>query len=104
MNKLVGIVIRWSKHKVGFHTDVKKINNTIQLREEDWCLQCYIWQSELDSRKLPEEKVIKTLIYGIKSSGNQVQALLKTVAALLNVRELITNTKSSDFNIIVQLP
>ena len=86
------------------HTDVKKMYNAVRLREEDWCLQCYIWQSELDSRKLPEEKVIKTLIYGIKSSGNQVQALLKTVAALLNVRELITNTKSSDFNIIVQLP
>ena len=25
MNKLVEIAIRWSKHKVGFHTDVKKI-------------------------------------------------------------------------------
>ena len=51
-----------------------------------------------------KKKSSRLLIYGIKSSGNQVQALLKTVAALLNVGELITNTKSSDFNVIVQLP
>ena len=82
MNKLVEIVIQWSKHKVGFHTDVKKMYNTVQLREEDWCLQRYIWQSELDSRKLPEEKVIKTLIYGIKSSGNQAERGLRETAKM----------------------
>ena len=73
MHKLVEIVIRWSKHKVGFHTNIKKMYNTVQRREEDWCLQRYIWQSELDNRKIPEEKIIKTLIYGIKSSGNQAE-------------------------------
>ena len=82
MNKLVEIVIRWSKHKVGFHTDVKKMYNTVKLREEDWCLQRYIWQSELDSKKLPEEKVIKTLIYGIKSSGNQAERGLRETAKM----------------------
>ena len=71
MNKLVEIVICWSTHKIGFHTDVKKMYNTVQLREKHWCFQRYIWQNELDNRKIPEEKVIKTLIYGVKLSGNQ---------------------------------
>ena len=31
MNNLVEIVIRWSAHKIGFHTDVKKMYNTVQL-------------------------------------------------------------------------
>ena len=42
MNKLVEIVICWSTHKIGFHTDVKKMYNTVQLREEHWCFQRYI--------------------------------------------------------------
>ena len=34
MNKLVEILIRWSKHRIGFHTDIKKMYNTVQLRQE----------------------------------------------------------------------
>ena len=82
MNKLVEIVIRWSTHKIGFHTDVKKMYNTVQLREKHWCFQRYIWQNELDNRKIPEEKVIKTLIYGVKSSGNQSERGLRETARM----------------------
>ena len=38
MKKLVEIVIHWSTHKTGFHTDLKKIYNTVQLREH-WYFQ-----------------------------------------------------------------
>ena len=82
MNKLVEIVIHWSIHKIGFHTDVMKMYNSGKLVEDDWCLQPYIWQKDLDPRKLPEEKVIKTLIYGIKSSGNQAERGLRETARL----------------------
>ena len=37
MNKLVEIVIHWSTHKTGSHTDVKKMYSTVQLQEEHWC-------------------------------------------------------------------
>ena len=47
--------------------------NSVKLVEDDWCLQRHILQKDLDPRKLPEEKVIKTLIYGVKSSGNQAE-------------------------------
>ena len=64
-------MICWPIHKIGFHTDINKIYNSVKLVEDYWCLQWYIWQKDFDSRKLSEEKVIKTLIYGVKSSGNQ---------------------------------
>ena len=79
MNKLVEIVICWSIHKIGYRTDIKKRYNSVKLVQDDWCLQQYMWQKDLDPRKLPEEKVIKTLIYGVKSSGNHAETgLLET--------------------------
>ena len=56
MNKLVEIAICWSKDRTGFHPDIKKMNNTVQLRQEAWCLQHYIWQRDIDKHKIPEEK------------------------------------------------
>ena len=82
MNKLVEIVIRWSIHKVAFHTDIQKMYNSVKLHEENWCLQRYIWQHELDPTKIPEEKVIKTLIYRVKYSGNQAERSLRETAKL----------------------
>ena len=81
MNELVEIVICWSTHKIGFYTDVKKMYNTVQLREY-WYFQRSIWQNKLDNRNVPEEKVIKTLIYGVKSSGNQSERGLRETARM----------------------
>jgi len=82
LNKLQEILIRWSIHPIGFHTDIKKMYNTIKLKSTEWCYQRYIWQSNLDPAKIPEEKVVKTLIYGVKSSGNQAEFGLRKVAEL----------------------
>ena len=57
--------------------------NTVQLRQEDWCLQRYIWQRDLDESKIPEEKTIKFLIYVVKSSGNQAERGLRETANCL---------------------
>ena len=82
MNKLQDIFIRWMCHKVAFHTDVQKMYNSVRLKEEDWCYQRYLWQSELDPLKPPQEKIIKTLIYGVKSSGNQAEFGLRQAAMI----------------------
>ena len=50
INKLVEIVIRWPIHKIGFDTDIKKMYNSVKLVEDDWYLQRYIWQKDLDPR------------------------------------------------------
>lgn len=39
MNKLVEIVIIWYSHESGFHTDIKTMYNSVQLKEEHWCFQ-----------------------------------------------------------------
>ena len=85
MNKLAEIVIRWYIHKVAFHTDIQKMYNSIKLHEQNWCLQRYIWQQELDPTKIPEQKVIKTHIRGVKSSGNQAERALRETAKLSQV-------------------
>ena len=82
MNKFAEIVIHWSIHKIGFHSNIKKMYNSVNLVEDDCCLQLYIWQKDLDPRKLPEEKVIKTLICGVEPSGNQIERGLQETVRL----------------------
>ena len=82
MNKLVEIFIRWTTHAAALLTDVQKMYNIVKLQEEDWCLQRYLWGENLYPSKFRQQKIIKTLIYGIKSSGNQAEyALRKTASA-----------------------
>lgn len=56
--------------------------NTIKLKEVHWTYQRYLWHSTLEPGQEPEEKVIKTLIYGVKSSGNQAEFALRQVAEM----------------------
>ena len=82
MNRLVEILIRWTTHHTAFHTDIRKMYNSVRLQPHHWCLQRYIWEADLDKTKIPKEKVIKTLIYGVKSSGNQSERALRETARL----------------------
>ena len=82
LNKLQEIFIRWSIHRIGIHTDIRKMYNTVKLDQADWCYQRYIWSENLDPNKIPQEKIIKTLIYGVRSSGNQAEYGLRKVAEM----------------------
>ena len=82
LNKLQEIVIHWSIHRISIHTDVRKMYNTVKLDPADWCYQRYIWCENLDPEKIPQEKIIKTLIYGVRSSGNQAEYGLRKVAEI----------------------
>ncbi|XP_066927799.1 uncharacterized protein [Clytia hemisphaerica] len=80
LNKLQEILLRWTVQPVAIATDIKKMYNTIRLHEDHWTYQRYLWHPTLEPGQEPEEKVIKTLIYGIKSSGNQAEHALRQVA------------------------
>ena len=73
INKLVEIFIRWKIRVAVIHNDVQKIYNTVKLQQEDWCLQRYLWEENIYSNNFPQDKSIKTLIYGVKSSSNQAE-------------------------------
>ena len=82
MNKLVEIVIWWKIHKFAYHSDIQKMYNTIKLNKEHWCYQLYLWENNLNPTEKSEWKVIRTLIYGVKSSGNQAERGLGQTAEL----------------------
>ena len=82
LNKLVEIFIRWRVFPEAFHCDFQKIYNVIRLSEEYWWCQRYLFQKDLDSKVPPEEKIVKTMIYDIRSSGNQAQCALRKVAEI----------------------
>ena len=52
------------------------------LRKQNWCFQRYLWQEELDPQKVPNQKVIKTQIYGVKPSGNLAEHSIRETARL----------------------
>ncbi len=82
LNKLLEIWIRWRIHPFAFHNDINKMYNNVSLIPENWCLQRYLFEPNLDPTKEPLEKVIKTAIYGVKSSGNQAECALRKTAEL----------------------
>ena len=85
LNKLVEIIIRFYVNRVAFQTDIRKMYNTIHLDKRYWTFQRYIWQPELDPAKIPFEKIIKTIIYGLRPSGNQAEYALRQLAKLFGI-------------------
>ena len=82
MNKLLEVMIRWLIRRCAYHTDLQNMYNRVFLEPEHWCYQLYYFHSELDPEEKPKLKVIKTLIYGIKSSGNQAERGVRETANL----------------------
>ena len=80
LNSLLEIFLRWRCVTVAMHTDIKKMYNVVKLKPEHWTYQRYLWHPTLDPSASPSEKVIKTLIYGIKPSGNQATVGLRITA------------------------
>ena len=82
LNKLAELMIRFYIHPVAFNTDIRKMYNTVHLVKEHWAFQQYIWQDDLDPAEIPVLKVIKTIIYGLRPSGNQAEYALRELARL----------------------
>ena len=101
MNNLTEMFINWRTKKFAFHSDVEQMYPSIKLEETHWCLQRYLFQENLDPDAIPEEKVIKVVIYGAKSSGNQAEYGLRETARLCKdeypeVFEIINKTTYVD--------
>ena len=80
LNNLQGIAIRWMVHHHAFHTDIQKMYNKVWLHPSHWRYQLYLFSKGLNVGDIPEWKVIKTLIYGVRPSGGLAECgLRKTV-------------------------
>ena len=82
LNNLVEIIVRWSTYAHAYHTDVSKMYNRVNLDPEHWRYQLYYWIDSLDPGMDPRLKVIKTLIYGVRPSGNLAQCALRRTVEL----------------------
>ena len=82
LNKLNEMFIRWVSYLHAYHCDVAKAYNSVKLNEEFWCFQRYLYHADLDPNSVLVEKVIKTIIYGVKPSGNQMQYAIRRTAEL----------------------
>ena len=82
LNSLVMIMIRWLCSTYAFHTDISKMYNTIWLDKAHWRYQMYFWEGELKVGVAPRLKVIKTAIYGVRSSGNVAESGIRKTAEL----------------------
>ena len=80
LNRLVQIFTRWLIYACAFHTDVQ--NYTISLVIDHWCYQLFLWEDELNINVKPFVCVIKTLIYGVRISGNQAERAIRETANL----------------------
>ena len=86
LNKLIEIMIRWLTYPHAYHTDVSKMYNRVMLEPEYWRYQLYYWVENLEPGLDPLIKVIKTLIYGVRPSGNLAQCALRRIAEKNRVR------------------
>ena len=82
MNKLLDILIRWTMHHCVFHTDIQKMYNAVHLHKAHWRYQLYLWENELKCGTPPLWKVLKTVTYGVRSSGNLAECGLRKTAEL----------------------
>ena len=80
LNSMLEIFTRFCCNIIAVHTDIKKMYNVVKLKSDHWTYQRYKWHESLDPTAAPEEKIIKTIIYGVKSSGNQAQVGLRETA------------------------
>ena len=85
MNKLVEILVRWTVRKYEFHTDIHKMYNAIRLDRPHWRYQVYLWENDLKAES-PQWKVIETLIYGVRSSGNLAERGIRRAAELTKLK------------------
>ena len=80
LNNLLGITLRWTMHQSAFHADVQKMYNKVLLDPCHWRYQLYLFSKDLNIDDVPQWKVIKTLIYGVRPSGSlAVCGLRRTV-------------------------
>ena len=70
-------MIRSKTKKHAIRTDISKMSNRLYLDKKYWRYQLYIWDDGLDINSELRWKVIKTLIYGVRYSGNLAECGLR---------------------------
>ena len=76
------LLVKFASDRYAFTADVSMAYNSVKLAPEHYKFQQYLWHPTLDPDEETVLMVIKTLIYGVKSSGNLTQAGFEKAACL----------------------
>ena len=72
--KIFDILVRFRRKKCAVASDVSMAYNGLKLTPDFFRYQQYLWKPELNPDNPTVEMVVKTLIYGVRPSGNQTMA------------------------------
>ena len=72
--QIFSLLVKFSSRRYAFTADVSMAYNSVKLEPEYFRFQQYLWKRDLDPLAQVTPMVIKTLIYGVKPSGNLTQA------------------------------
>ena len=90
---LIRMVLRFSVGTNALSGDIKQFYNCFKLSPSHWNLQLFLWKQSMDPEATTEVGVIKTLIYGNKSSAAQSEEGIRQLAAIVKP----TNPSLADF-------
>ena len=74
LDKILHILMRFRVFPFAFTCDVSMAYNGVKLNPNHYKYQKYLWREELNPENPVKVMVIKTLIYGVRPSGNQLMA------------------------------
>ena len=77
---ILHLLIRFLIGPYAFSYDVSMAYNQVKIAAEFYKYQKYLWIPDLDPEKSVETMIVRTLIYGVKSAGNQTGVGFKRLA------------------------
>ena len=77
LSKLFDILLKFRAGMDGYTADISMAYNNVYLNPEFYRFQLYLWKEELDVKAPSEIFVVRTLIYGVRPSGNLMLAAFK---------------------------
>ena len=80
LSKLFHVLLKFRGGAEGFTADISMAYNNVWLKPEFLKYQLYLWKEDLDPNAPTEVFVVRTLIYGVRPSGNLMMAAFKLIA------------------------
>lgn len=72
--QILHLLVRFSSRKYALSADVSMAYNAVKLRPECFKFQQYLWKDNLDPDSPTKTMIVRTLIYGVRPSGNMTGA------------------------------
>ena len=95
LNNLLGVLMRFRQNRVGIVGDIQKMYNSVRISEFDMHTHRFLWR-ELDTNKVPDHYVLKTVTFGDKPGGAIAMLALRKTAQMSLKYPLATRTIMED--------